>query len=377
MSRYPASGARPLFWILILGISTAGLSGLLVWGFIKGRDGAAAEAQREQPVKAAVQVSRANTGLPTITLDPNLQKQADLQVKRPNTAPYQQQVQAYGSVLDLQTFTDLGNTIANAKSQLAIAEAKLAASQAAFQRTQVLHKNQNVSTAQFQAAEATYRSDEASVKAAEVQTQNATASAYQAWGQVLGRSLADGTPLARGLIQREEVLIQITLPVGVSLGRAPQTASIETTTGQRVRIEFVSPATRTDPKIQGISFFYTADAASGALPGMNVTAQLPVGQSTSGIAIPASAVVWLQGRAWVYLQVATNTFIRREIPTTEPQPGGGYVVPALANPQRSELPTSDVDGAEPPLPKNESLVVSGAQVLLSQEFSSQIQGGGD
>jgi len=289
-------------------------------------------------------------------------------------------VQAYGSVVDLQPFTDLGNTIANAKAQLAIADAKVAASQAAFQRAQVLHKNgQNFSTAQLQAAEATYQSDAASVRAAQIQTQNGAASAYQAWGPILGQSLVDNTALAKDLVQHRRVLIQVTLPLGVSITQAPQTASVETTTGQRVSIDFVSPATRTDPKIQGVSFFYTADAASGALPGMNVTAFLPVGQSTPGLAIPASAVVWLQGRAWVYLQTSAHTFTRREIPTTEPQPGGGYVVPVNPTSPRPEVnaPASGADGETQGLPANEPLVVKGAQMLLSQEFSAQIQVGGD
>jgi hypothetical protein len=377
--QHSVEARRPL-WLIVAALIAVGLGGLLVWGFIEGRGEATSEAQREQPVKAAVQVSHDNAGAPTITMGPELQKRADIEVTRPNTAPYREQVQAYGSVLDLQPFTDLGNTIANAKAQLAIAEAKLAASQAGFQRAQVLHNNgQNISTAQLQTAEATYRSDGASARAAQVQTQNAAASAYQAWGPVLGQSLTDGTALAIDLVQHKKVLVQVTLPLGISLARAPQTASIETTTGQHVGIELVSPATRTDPKIQGVSFFYTADTASGALPGMNVIALLPVGQPIPGITIPASAVVWLQGRAWIYLQTAADTFTRREIPTTLPGPGGGYVVPAAATPPRPEAnaPASDADGSSQGFPTNDALVVKGAQVLLSQEFSAQIQLGGD
>lgn len=369
---------RPLIWMISAGLVTIGLGGLLVWGFMEGRSEATAEAKREQPVKAAVQVSHDNAGAPVITLNSDLQQQADIQLEHLKAAPYQQQLQAYGSVLDLQAFTDLSNTIANAKAQLAIAEAKRAASQAAFQRAQALHKDgQNFSMAQLQAAEAAYQSDAASVRAAQLQTQNAAASAYQAGGPVLGLSLTDGTRLAQDLVRHKRVLVQVTLPLGVSLPQAPRTASIETTTGQRVSIEFISAATRTDPKVQGVSFFFTADAASGALPGMNVIALLPVGQPTPGIAIPASAVVWLQGRAWVYLQTAANTFTRREIPTTLPGPGGGYIVPALAIPQQPESDGSASNGGAQAFPTNDALVVKGAQVLLSQEFSAQIQVGGD
>lgn len=380
MSQQQSFRARSPLRMISAVIIAIALGGLLVWGFIEGRSEATAEAQREQPVKAPVEVSQSGGGLPTITLGPDLQRQADIQVKRTNAAPYQRQVQGYGSVLDLESFTNLSNTIANAKGQLAVAQAKLNASQAAFKRAQALHdKSQTISTAQFQTVEATYRSDEASAKAAQVKTQNASASAYQAWGPVLGRSLTDGTALARDLIQRKKVLVQVTLPVGVSLAQAPRTASIETTTGQRVRIEFVSPATRTDPKIQGVSFFYTADAASGALPGMNVIALLPVGQPIAGVAIPAAAVVWLQGGAWVYLRTTADTFTRHEIPTRLPRPNGGYVVPALPTAPRPEAnaPASDANGAAQGFPTNEPLVVNGAQALLSQEFSAQIQIGGD
>ena len=286
-------------------------------------------------------------------------------------------MQAYGSILDLQAFTDLSNTISNAKAQLASAEAKLAASKPAFERAQLLeNKGQIVTIAQMQAAEATYRSDTAAVRAAEVRSKNATASAYQAWGPVLGQSLSDGTALATDLVQHKKVLVQVTLPLGVPLDEPPPRASIETTTGRRVEVELVSPATRTDPKIQGVSFFYTAEAASGALPGMNVIAFLPVGPATPGIAVPASAVVWLQGKPWVYVQTAPYKFSRREIPTDDPMPGGGYFVPSTAAQLAFRGPL-ELNETTAGLTKDRPLVVSGAQALLSQEFSAQIQVGAD
>ena len=380
MSRRPSSGWRSLLGVVLALIVAAALGALLIWGFTESRQEATAEAQSEEPIKPVVEVSRNISGAPTITLGPNLQRWAGIETIQPKTAPYQQQARAYGSVLDLQPFTDLSNAIANAKAQLAIAQAKLVASQAAFQRVQVLNKNQqNISTAQLQAAEATYQSDLASVQAAQVQMQNAATNAYQAWGSALGQSLTEGSPLAKDLLEHRKVLIQVTLPVGTPLAQAPQAASIETTTGERVKIDFVSQAPRTDPQIQGVSFLYTADAASGALPGMSVIAFLPVGRLAPGIAVPASAVVWLQGRAWVYLQSAANIFSRHEIPTTEPQPGGGYVVPApaAAPTPEHEASAAGMDGQAQGLPTDEPLVVKGAQTLLSQEFSAQIQLGGD
>ncbi|MDE2361173.1 MAG: multidrug transporter [Hyphomicrobiales bacterium] len=375
MSGEPTPRVTSARAVAITGVAAAGVAALLIWGFFAGRSEATAEAAREQLIRPAVEVSWGNAGTAIVTLPPDLQKQADIQVRPPEAAAYQPQVQAYGSVLDLQPLTDLRNTVANAKAQLAIAEARLAASKSARERAQILHKDGQIfSTAQLQAAEATYQSDLAAVQAGQVQTQNALANAYQAWGPVLGRSLVEETALGSDLVLHKKVLIQVTLPLGKSLPQPPQTASIETSTGQRVKIALVSPATRTDPQIQGVSFFYTADAESDALPGMNVIALLPVRKPFPGVAIPASAVVWLQGRAWVYLQIAAGKFARREILTGEPQPNGGYVVAAL--PSESTASSLEPDVAQG-LSRHESLVVVGAQTLLSQEFSAQIQVGGD
>jgi hypothetical protein len=360
-------------------VIVVGLAGLIVWGFVEGRGEASREAEREQADVAPAKVSYDAAGAPIITLNPTLEQQSGIKVMVPRPAPYEQQLQAYGSVLDLQQFTELSNAIANAKAQLTIAQAKLTASQAAFHRAQVLHRNeQNISTAQLEAAEATYQSDQAGLRAAQVQAENAAASARQAWGPVLGQALVDGDPAAQRLIDRRDVLVQVTLPPGVSLSQPPQSASIQTDTGQRAGIRLVSPATRTDPRIQGVSFFYTADAASGALPGMNVMAFLPAGRPTPGALVPAPAIVWLQGRAWVYLQAGTATFTRREIDTTLPAPDGGYVVPvAAAPPSEGASPAPGVSNpaGAPGLPAGTLLVVSGAQTLLSEEFRAQIQRG--
>jgi hypothetical protein len=90
---------------------------------------------------------------------------------------------------------------------------------------------------------------------------------------------------------------------------------------------------------------------------MNVLALLPTGTTVAGVTVSASAIVWWQDRAWVYLRTGPNTFTRKEISTSLPAPGGGYIV--------KDLPT------------NSEIVTQGAQLLLSEEFRAQIQVGGD
>lgn len=351
--------ARPRrFWpVLLTSIVVVTLGGLLIWGYVAGRSGAVLEAEREKPIKAPQRISIENDKQ-VITLDSEAQQRNGIVATAVEPAPYQERVRGYGTVVDLARLTDLSNSYQNAKAQLQTATAKLAASRPAFERNQALFKGgQVVSQATLQAAEATFRTDEATVASAQSQISTLTATVQQEWGPAIGKALVDRSPLITRLIQRQDFLLQVTLPPGVSIATPPPTATVETPTGSRVEITFVSPATRTDPKIQGVSFFYLASADSGVLPGMNVLALLPSGSSVDGTSIPSSAIVWWQDRAWVYQRTAPDKFAREQIMTDLPAPSSGYIVKHF--------------------PKNAFIVTKGAQALLSEEFRAQIQVGED
>jgi hypothetical protein len=349
------SGWQSAFRVSVVMLVLAALGAGVIWSFIEGQSEREIEEAREAPVNAPLRVAVVD-GEPTITLDAAARKNSGLETVQLTSAEYQAQIQAYGTVLDLQPLTELSNSYTTTKAQLLTAEAKLNASRTAFERAQRLYNDQqNISAAQLQTAEAAFRVDEAAVTAADTQLQNLGASAMQQWGAVLGRALIDRTPTLLRLLQRQEVLIQVTLSPGQTIAAPPSTAIAQPDTGMQTTIRFISPAPRTDTRIQGVSFFYTAPATSGLLPGMNVFVLLASGRAGAGALVPASSIVWNAGKAWAYFHTAEETFVRREIATDIPAPGGGYVVRGL--------------------PGNSEIVVQGAQMLLSEEFRSQIQVG--
>lgn len=349
-----------LGWVasrLLVVAAIIALGGLVVWGFLAGRNEAGIEAERERSVTIPIRVSTRN-GEPVIALDAETQQRSGIETAALPSTPHQEQVRAYGMVLDVARLTDLSNNYTNAKAQVQTAQAKLAMSKPAFERAQRLYNDrQVVSQAQLQSAEAAFGTDQASLTATQAQVRTLTATAYQEWGSVLGKSLVEESPIITRLIERQDFLLQVTLPPGVSIPVPPSTAAIETVKGARAAITFISPATHIDPKIQGFSFFYTAPASSGVLPGMNVLALLPSGRSIEGVSVPASAIVWWQDRAWIYRRTSQDTFTRVEIATDLTAPDGGYIV--------KNIP----EGAE--------IVTRGAQSLLSEEFRAQIQVGED
>jgi hypothetical protein len=334
-------------------VMIGGAASLVIWGYVQGRNERTIDAEEDSPVKAPLRVSMVG-GEPVITLDAAAFQSGGIETVRLQTTARAPELQAYGTVLDLQTLTDLSNSYTTIKAQLQSAQAKLDASRMAFERAQRLYQDQqNVSAAQVQLSESGFRVDQASVAAAEVQLQNVAASALQQWGPVLGRALVDRSPILLRLLQRQDVLVQVTLPPGITLAEPPKVAVAQVGNSLHAELQYLSLAPRTDVRIQGISFLYIASAASRLLPGMNVAVALPAGKAAQGTLVPASAVVWSDGKAWAYFRTGDRSFARREIVTGTPAPDGGYIVRGL--------------------PDNSEVVSQGGQLLLSEEFRSRIE----
>jgi hypothetical protein len=342
-------------------IVVGGLGILAISGFVEGRREATVEAERGEPIKPPLRVKLPPRGQPVVTIDGEAQAAIGLETFRPHAAPFQVQIRAFGTVLDLASLTTLNTNYIESVSLLETAQARLVASRPAYERAQALHAKNIGSLVQVQSTEAALVGDKAAVAAAQSKVRTLAATAIQEWGQVIGNGVINSAPLIMRMIERRVFLLQITVPPGVSV-TPPPIASVEMSgNDERITIKYISPATRTDPKIQGLSFFYVASAQSGVLPGMNVRAYLASGKPVDGLVIPPSAVVWWSGRPWVYVKIDDDRFTRWEIPTEMPYGyNGGYVVPA--------------SGFSEPRPV---IVTKGAQMLLSEEFRAQIQVEGD
>jgi multidrug efflux pump subunit AcrA (membrane-fusion protein) len=348
---------RWLSKFLLAIIVLAGIGAFLVWAFLQGREELATEQARERPVKAASRVS-VQDHEPVITLDQATRKTSGIVVAPLEPTSHQEELRAYGTVVELGDLIDLRKSSATAKADVDKAQANLEASRKEYERLKALHTdNRNISDKALQAAAAAWHADEANLRAAQEALRSAEVTARQRWGTVLARWLLDTSPAFDRLLQRQDLLLHLTIPPDVSLTTAPQTASVQAQDGALLPAKLVSPSPRTDPRIQGLSFFYLARAQTpGLLPGMNVLAYLAVGPQVQGVVIPASAVVWWQGRAWIYVQEDENRFVRRAISTQIPAQDGWFVAKGLAAGDR--------------------LVIRGAQLLLSEEFRAQIQVGG-
>ncbi len=350
-------GAMRLGQRLIAAIAIAAVMSGAVWGFLAGRaERPKGAVDDEEAVTEPQRVSIVG-GQPVVMLDAATQAASGLKTTPLKAIAYEQQLRAYGTVLDLQQLTELGNSYISALAARQTAQAKLMASKPAFERAQALYREKAASAAQVQAAEAMFRVDEAGVAAADSQLRTLTATARQTWGPALAQALVERTPMFSRLVDRQDVLLQVTLPPGVVVSKPPVNAFVVLSGDSRATLKFVSPATKTDPRIQGVSFFYTAPAGTGLLPGMSVLVFVSSDVSVDGTLVPATAVIWWQGRAWVYLRSGDDRFVRHVITTDVPTPDGSYVV-------------RDLSAAN-------AVVTQGAQMLLSEELRGQMRTSGD
>lgn len=115
----------------------------------------------------------------------------------------------------------------------------------------------------------------------------------------------------------------------------------------------IGPAPEADPLTRQPAYLYRARRRwPGAVPGTTVAATVSDGGEIEGVLVPDAAVVQWEGLAWAYLLRGPGEYARIRVPTDHPAPGGW------------------VAGA--PLAPGDTVVVTGVQELLSEEFRARV-----
>lgn len=310
--------------------------------------------ESEKAAKSPASVSIQN-GQPVITLDPEAESRAGVEVASLKTVASREQITAPAVVLSAQELVSLRNTYASVLERLEKARANVDVSQQEFDRLEALYEdNQNASRKALEGEQGTLRSNQAEAKAAQQDLILQRAALRQSWGGVISRWVADDAAALNRVFEQQDLLVQVTMPPSGAVS-APATISLGLPQSRYAQAKLISPFPRVDPRIQGVSFLYAMPNRLGLAPGLTLAAHLAVGRLMHGVLVPQPAVVWWQGRAWAYKQLAPGQFARQEVDTST-EIGDSYFVP-------TGISTRD------------KIVMRGAQVLLSTELGRQAQGG--
>lgn len=165
-----------------------------------------------------------------------------------------------------------------------------------------------------------------------------------------GELVQAGQPLLE-LVDYTEAVARIaweegTPPVSLRFSRSPG--------GARVTGQLLGPAPEADPLTRAPAWIYRLSGGGTALrPGVALIAFAPEpGPARHAVLIPSRAMVQWDALAWAYVERAPGKFVRVRVPTARPVPGGWLVE----------------QGFRP----GERVVVTGAGLLLSEEFRSRI-----
>lgn len=140
-------------------------------------------------------------------------------------------------------------------------------------------------------------------------------------------------------------------------GRPPARLTLESDGAAVAGAHLIGPAAEADPVTRRPQYLYRADRSwPGGTPGTPVIALVPRSppdtSSPELALVPDSAVLQWEGLAWAYVQRAPGRYQRVRVATDRPVPRGWL--------------------AGPPLAVGDTVVVRGAEELLSEEFRARV-----
>jgi hypothetical protein len=317
------------------------------------------EAMTQQTEEEIETPSRVVTekGMTVINISAATQKQSEITTSPLKSGKHQSSVSSYGSVVSIDNLIDLRSRYLAAKADIEVLRTALSYNKSEFARLQALNQDdKNISDKAVATARSNIKADEAKIAAAESSAKSITDSMRQMWGDTLTQHATnlEKSELLQNLISNQEVLIQITLPFDAAEPAQNSSIMIAPTAapGQSIRALHLSRAPASSSTIQGKTYFYHAKTKE-LRAGMQVNAvSATTSKMSDGVIIPNSAIIWYAGKSWVYKKTADDKFSRIPV-DTDIEIGNGWFYQGSLKP-------------------DDQVVTSGAQLLLSEEFKSQI-----
>ncbi len=313
-------------------------------------------------------------GINIVSLSAVTQQNSGITTAKLTSSSFAGMLKSTGTVIAIDSLIEAKANYLRAKSEIALARAASGTNLQQYQRLKTLNDDdKNVSDKVVQDALAMINADKAKTTAAELQLSNLQNAVKLQWGETLS-SVVFGDKLAphlANLLTRKNVLLQVSLPpespmpaIGSTLNLSPLNSS------NIVTAHYVSPAALSDATGYGKTFYYSANAEQLRI-GMRITVEsaFSATASNSGVVIPNQAIVWFGGKPWAYFKqgknkAGDNQFARKPI-SADTEVAGGWFNKNLTQ------------GLNQGLNSDSEVVVSGAQLLLSEEFKNQIKNEND
>lgn len=350
----PSRARRGLPWAGLVGVVLVALVAAVVW---LGRDEYREIARRADEAIGTGTAADEKAGPRRLVLPEAERRMAGIETAALAAARAEPSEVVQGTVADLRPVVEArGRYLAKAAELRALRPA-LAAAESEYQRALALFRDdRNVSERAVQAAEAQARVERERLAVVETALQSQADLLRAEFGAVLAEmAMNPGSAALAPLLDGREVLVTLAIPPELESAAGRHAVTVEPAGGGARRpARLLSAARAASSGLAGASYWYRTGAA-GLRAGMRVTGRVAAGTGArQGVAVPASAVVWHAGRSWVYVAAAgEGVFERVPVSLGDPVEGGWF--------------------ASGGLEAGRQVVVSGAQLLLSEELEYQIR----
>lgn len=291
-----------------------------------------------------------------VELNEEVENAAGIELLNLQQDVYYPESRAYASVVDVRDLIQWRTRLRQLEVELELAQMEERAKLQELNRLRKLAEaTGSVASKNINYAESSWQQSRAKRQAAELALGAAKTELTQSWGAVTASWVSDeNSKEFERLVTREDTLIQMTLPVSLSLPSDVHVIRVSRQ-GERAtarKAYFVSPAFVANYAAQGETYYFRM--ATGKLRlGMRLHAWIPHNaEGLEGFFIPERAVVWYSGKPWTYIQEDERSYRRRSLAEGEAVSGGIFI--------------------QSQFEQGESLVVAGSQMLLSEEFRWQI-----
>ena len=318
-------------------------------------------------------------GMSIVSLSAATQQNSGITTTKVVSSTFVGKLKSTGTVIAIDRLIEAKANYLQAKSEIALANAASGNNLQQYQRLKTLNEDdKNVSDRAVQEALAAVNSDKAKISAAELQLNNLKSAVKLEWGEALSSLVFDNkesndktAPHLANLLNRKNVLVQVSFPLefptpklGSALILNPLNAGLSpvNTSDAAIKAIYVSPAAHSDANGYGKTFYYSAPAESLRI-GMRVNTDVDASGSkaNNGVVIPNQALVWYGGKSWAYFKLAKN------------KQGEDQFARKPINADIEVSSGADSGWFNQGIDVQREVVVSGAQLLLSEEFKNQIK----
>ena len=316
--------------------------------------------EQEEEIESLDRVTE-KEGVSIVSLSPAVQKNSGISTAKVVTMSYQDEIKSLGVVVPIDALIDAKTKLINLQTELDSTRLNSKQHETQYNRLKALNADdKNVSDLVVQQALTLINNDKATINSKSLEINNLKASIKLKWGEPLAKQAISSktSPLFKHLFNRKYALVRVSLPFSALDPKPGDTVEITPLNGTRsIKASYVSAATEVDSNGAGKTFYYSAPAINLRI-GMRVAVEASSSKSTAtnGIVIPSNAVVWYAGSPWAYFKQGKDQFIRKPISAEAEVDTGWFNI-------------GFDDSSE--------VVVSGAQLLLSEEFKYLIKNEND